>query len=84
MIDIALNDGGAIELDAIGADRTLDATSDRQFVGDNIALDLRAIAYLDGRGVDFSLHVTKNRQLPLANNLADNRKSGTDGGCRFW
>jgi hypothetical protein len=41
MIDIALNHGGAIELDAIGADRALDATTDRQFLRDNVALDLR-------------------------------------------
>jgi hypothetical protein len=64
-------------------DRALDATADRQFLRDNIALDLRAIAYLDGRGVYFSLDVTKNGELPLADNLADNRKSRTNGGSRF-
>src|SRR5262249_15680672 len=65
-------------------DRALDATAARQFLRDNIALHLGAIAYLDSRGVYFSLHVTKNPQLPLANNLTDNRKSRTDGGSRFW
>ncbi|MGB9327733.1 MAG: hypothetical protein WCB47_17955, partial [Pseudolabrys sp.] len=55
-----------------------------QFLRDNIALDLRAVTYLDSRGVHFSLHVTKNRQLPLANNLAENRKARTDGGGRLW
>ena len=43
-----------------------------------------AIAYLDSRGVYFALDVTKNPQRPFANDLADNRKAGTDGGDRFW
>jgi len=34
--------------------------------------------------VYFALDVTKNPQRPFANDLADNRKAGTDGGDRFW
>src|SRR5262249_34077882 len=34
--------------------------------------------------MDFAFHVTKNPQRPFADNLADDRKAGTDGGDRFW
>ena len=47
MINIALNNSGAIELDAVGVDGALHATSDRQFLGDDVALHLGAIAELD-------------------------------------
>src|SRR6476620_4375022 len=83
MIDIPLDDRGAIELDAIGADSTFDATTDRQFLRNDITFDLRTIADLDGRGVHFALNVTEDRQLSLTDDLADDRKPGADGGRRF-
>src|SRR5262249_6664017 len=82
MIDIALDDRGAVQLDAIGADRAFDAATDRQFLCDDIAFDLRTIADLDSRGVHFALDVTENRQLSLADDLAHDRKPGADGGRR--
>src|SRR5215475_10281218 len=66
MIDIALDDRGAVQLDAIGADRAFDAAADRQLLRDDIAFDL-----------------TEDRQLSLADDLADDRKPGADGGGRF-
>ena len=49
MIDIAFNDRGAVQLDAIGADRAFNATTDGQFLRDDIAFDLRTIANLNDR-----------------------------------
>src|SRR5215470_13642942 len=83
MIDVALDNRGAVELDAIGADGAFDATTDRQFLRDDIAFDLRAVADLDGRGMHFALNVTEDRQLSLTDDLADDRKPGADGGRRF-
>ena len=75
MIDIAFNDRGAVQLDAIGADRAFNATTDGQFLRDDIAFDLRTIANLNGRGVHFALNVAKDRQLSLADDLANDRKA---------
>src|SRR4029079_10816117 len=83
MIDIPLDDRGAVELDAIGADIAFDATTDRQFLRNDITFDLRTIADLDSRGVYFALNVTEDRQLSLADDLADDRKPGADGRRRF-
>src|SRR5262249_16796165 len=83
MIDIAFDDRGAVQLDAVGADRAFDATTDRQFFRDDIAFDLRAIADLDGRGVHFPLNSTQYRPSSLADDLADDRKPGADRGRRL-
>src|SRR5262245_34485985 len=83
MIDITLHNRGAVQLDAVSADRAFDATTDRQFLRDDIAFDLRAVADLDGRGMHFALNVTEDRQLSLTDDLADDRKPGADGGRRF-
>src|SRR4029077_6530492 len=64
-------------------DGALDMAADRQFLRDDVALHLCAFSDYDGRGVKLALDVTKNRHGPMADNLADNRKAGNDGGDCF-
>src|SRR5215831_14481541 len=61
-------------------DGALNMAADRQFLCDDVALHLCAFGDHDGRGVQFALDVTKNRQAPVADNLAEYRKVGTDRG----
>ena len=47
MIDVALDHGGAVQPDAVCMDRALHAAADDQFLGDDIALHVGAVADLD-------------------------------------
>jgi len=59
-------------------DRPLDPAGDGQFLGNDIALHLRAVGDQDGRGVYLALDTTKNLDDAVSDKLADNRHAGAD------
>jgi len=64
-------------------DGALDVAADRQFLRADLALYLCPFGDHDGRGAYLSLDMTKNSQGPIADNLADDRKTRTNRGGRF-
>ena len=83
MVNIAFNDGAAIQLDAVGLDDALDVAADRHFLCTDPALYLCPFGDHDGRGAYLPFDVTKNSQGSVADNLTDNRKARTNRGGRF-
>jgi hypothetical protein len=59
-------------------DSALNVAADRQFLRDDVAFHLCAFGNRDDRGAYLALDLTKYCQASVADNLADNRKAGTD------
>src|SRR5215472_13124007 len=64
-------------------DGAFNAAGDRQFLRDDLTQHLCALSDHDGRGLQLAFDVTKNCHGPVAGNLPNNRKTGTDGGHCF-
>jgi hypothetical protein len=61
-------------------DGAFDVPADRQFLRNDATLHLCAFRDHNSRGAKLTLDLTENGQRPVADNLADNRKAGTDRG----
>src|SRR5689334_9948736 len=80
MANIALNDRRAIELHSVRMERTFDLAADGQFLCDDLALHLCAFGNHNCGGAQLALDPSKNSDGAVADNLAANRKAGTDRG----
>src|ERR1700729_1934386 len=97
MKNIALDHGGAVQLDAICMDGPLDLSTDGQILRDEVALHLCAFVYQNGQRPKLALDLAENLYCALAENFADDCHAATDSGslvgcllfprvhpCRRW
>src|SRR3984957_14775131 len=76
MKDVALDDRGAGQPDAVGVDGALDAPTDAQVLGNDVALHLRAVTDQYRRRVQLALDATEYLHRAVADDLADNHHAG--------
>ena len=80
MENVAFDQGCTVQLDARCMDRTLDLSSDGQFLRDHIALNAGALVDQNVQRPHLPLNLAEHIQGTLAGDFAYDRHATTDGG----
>src|SRR5438552_11267618 len=81
MKNVAIDSTTVLELDAHGTDGALDATAHCNVLGNDVALDLCAIAYQEIRSAQLAFDPAEDLRWTIAFDVADNRHAGADAGA---
>jgi hypothetical protein len=81
MENVALDDSGAVQLDAVAVDRAFDAAADAHIVGDDIAFDIGALGDQHCRGTQFTFDAAVDCHGAFTRDFSNDRHAGADRGC---
>jgi hypothetical protein len=80
MKNIAFDDGGAAQLDAICVNGAFDRSADCQLLGDEVAFHLCTFVNQNDQRPKLALDLAEYMHRTLVNNLADHSHAASDGG----